>query len=508
MTSRTLTDEQLAAALRAHLPSHASSDLREQVTARVVATPQVRRLPWAFGLGDADPMVHRRAVLLIALLGLLAATSVAAMVGTWLRDHQTDDLGRSPEVDAFVLGSYEQIAELPAFRLVLGAKPDGTAATVYNYDGAGVLRTQYGQGGDDRTVTVSSHDFTEQNDRIGDHRVVVVSAGDPDDPISVLWPGGPNCAAGWESVEAVELIGRPTRHVRCTLEDARLGTLESHLWLDVETGIPLRVGMPSFEVDSAGTSVPLGLVYDDVTELEVGPQAADLFVLEGDRISAAQFLCETEGECASPRPSVSEPPAAANVPPSPAPGPGAAPPDLDAFVAEVHATYERPVPLTITFGRYTELASSHPARWQRDGLGNYRAVIDDPLDEYPAVVWLTTGGHTYETDPRPDGRVWRDWGQSPRRYGTSAPIMGLPTGCGIGWTYLGDDLVLDRPAAHITCGFQEFWIDREWMLVTRAHDHDPLQDNVGPTQVTSVSFARQPAELFAPPSPDSIWHPN
>ena len=80
--------------------------------------------------------------------------------------------------------------------------------------------------------------------------------------------------------------------------------------------------------------------------------------------------------------------------------------------------------------------------------------------------------------------------------------------CGIGWIYIGDDLVLDHRAAHIACGFQEFWIDREWLLVTRAHSHDPMlgdDPGAGLSLVVSVSLKPQPAELFAPPAPESVW---
>jgi hypothetical protein len=148
---------------------------------------------------------------------------------------------------------------------------------------------------------------------------------------------------------------------------------------------------------------------------------------------------------------------------------------------------------------------THIWRWRRDGSGNERAEIDDdPLDALPGFSFLKTGGRMYEEDGKGPG-VWRDWGPN---FGSRRPTMMLPAGCGIGWSYHGDDLVLGRPAAHLVCGFQEFWIDREWLLVTRAHDHDPLLGDdpaVGLSQVISVNFDPQPAELFSPPPPDEIW---
>ena len=491
MKGRPLTDAQLAAGLRAHLPSRAAAGLRERITAEIVATPQVRRFPWALGLGDADPIVHRRALLLVALLGLLAATSVAAVAGAWLRaQDQAEDLSRSTEVDAFVLESYRGLTGLPAFRLAVreGLVDTPDAVTHYSYDGVGLLREESGG-----RVLLSSRDFTAWQESVASKRVWVLGDGDGHAIAQLegrLWVGPTNCATGWESLGTAELIGRSTRHVRCTTVDARQGTLEFQLWIDIESGLPMRTRSGSH--------------YQDVTLLEFGPQATDQFVLEGEAISSDEFACATEGLCASPGPSPSEAPATAVASPPPAPDIGVAPADLDAFVADVHAAYERTEPVDIRLDMSPELPLLDLAQWQRDGLGNYRAVQDAGQ---PAIVWLTIDGHSYETDPRPDGRVWRDWGQ-PTRYGTSAPIMGLPTGCGFGWTYLGDDLVLDRPAAHIGCGLQEFWIDREWMLVTRAHDHDPmLGDNPGAglSRVISVSSAPQPAELFAPPSTDSIW---
>ena len=504
MNGRPLTDAELAAGLRAHLPGRAAAGLRERIMAQVDVTTQVRRLPWAFGLGDADPTVRRRALLLVALLGLVAATSVVAVPGAWLRSQdRSEDVARSNEVDTFVLASYERLTKLPAFRLVMKESLDGTSETEYFYDGVGALREEYGS-----SSKLFTRDYSAQRD--GDTGIWVLED-DNGHPLAALvdgLAGGPtDCAAGWESLETIELIGRPTRHVRCMTADARLGPLEFHLWIDIAIGLPLRAGSPMAGPDETGAMVSMGTLYRDVVELEFAPQPADLFILDGETMSGPEYLCATEGRCASPRPAESGP-AMPVVSPPPAPEPGDAPADLDAFVAEVHAAYERAAPVEIRLDIGRELPGSNTTEWRRDGLGNYQAVREyDPSDEYPPVVWLTVGGHSYEMDPRPDGRVWRDWGPS-SRYGTTSPTMGLPNGCGVGWRYLGDDLVLDRPAAHIACGFQEFWIDRTWMFVTRAQDHDPLlgdDPRVGLGQVLSVTFEQQPAELFAPPSPESIW---
>jgi hypothetical protein len=86
MTLRPLTDDQLAAGLRAHLPvAHAA--MHERVRAEVTTTPQDRRMPSILGrLTDADPMARRRTMLLVALVALALTVSVAGVAGALLRD--------------------------------------------------------------------------------------------------------------------------------------------------------------------------------------------------------------------------------------------------------------------------------------------------------------------------------------------------------------------------------------------------------------------------------------
>ena len=114
MTGRSMTDAQLAAALRAHLPAHAHAGLRDRISAEIAGTRQATRLSWLFGLGSSDPMGRRRGILVLAALALVAAATVAAAVGAWLRSQQQDqDLPRAHAVDAFVQASYLDFAELP-----------------------------------------------------------------------------------------------------------------------------------------------------------------------------------------------------------------------------------------------------------------------------------------------------------------------------------------------------------------------------------------------------------
>ena len=92
MTARTLTDDQLADALRTHLPM-AGADLRERIAIEISTTPQERRLPSILGrLTDADPAGRGRAVLLVALLALALSVVIGAVAGALLLERRAPDL--------------------------------------------------------------------------------------------------------------------------------------------------------------------------------------------------------------------------------------------------------------------------------------------------------------------------------------------------------------------------------------------------------------------------------
>jgi hypothetical protein len=89
MTPGRLTDDRLAAGLRAHLPV-AHARLHERMLAEITKTPQERRLPSILGsLTDADPMARRPMMLLVALVALALSVSVTAMAGALLREQRT-----------------------------------------------------------------------------------------------------------------------------------------------------------------------------------------------------------------------------------------------------------------------------------------------------------------------------------------------------------------------------------------------------------------------------------
>jgi hypothetical protein len=409
-------------------------------------------------------------------------------------------LARGPgEGDTFVAGAYERFWNPPPFQLVLNeTMADGSSqAYLYYWDGQ-VLRTHSGG-----WQIIDGPDFSASREQLEGHAVWVVRKHEPSIPFGqlIIFPARPNCITGWEQIEVVDVIGRKTRHVRCasTLRNGQRFDLD--FWIDVASGLPLRTTSTTYRSSTSAT----GFVEHEVqvTELTFGPQDPDLFVPSGETISGEAFDCATGVECATPRPLATPRSSVPIVTPPPAPN-GEPPADLTAYVAEVRTGYESGPPVDILINPAP--ASISIREWRRDGLGSFRYELDhDPLDEYGPVSWIVTGGRAYEWDPRSDAD-WRVWDKTP--HPPELPTFDLPAGCGLGWSYRGDDLVLGRPAAHLACGFQEFWIDREWKLVTRAHDHDPAfgdDPGAGLSQVIAVTFGPQPAELFASPAPDNVW---
>jgi len=96
MTPRPLTDDQLAAALRGHIPA-ANAVLRQRILAEISTSPQERRLPSILGrLTDADPIARRRSMVLVALVALALSVFVAGIAGGLLRDRRAPDLSLVP----------------------------------------------------------------------------------------------------------------------------------------------------------------------------------------------------------------------------------------------------------------------------------------------------------------------------------------------------------------------------------------------------------------------------
>lgn len=164
MTHRPLTDDQLAAGLRAHLPVPDAA-LRERILAASTTTPQDRRLPSILGrMTDADPVVRRRTLLLVALLALAISISAVAVAGALLRDRSDRDLSVVPPVDrpSAVPSPTRTLSQ------VVNGWPDTTenAAGLYSWDGSacgastaasctvGFMHNGYGSG--DVSITIQA----------------------------------------------------------------------------------------------------------------------------------------------------------------------------------------------------------------------------------------------------------------------------------------------------------------------------------------------------------------
>lgn len=101
MNDRRLSDAQIAAALRTHLPAQAQAGLPGRVMDAVGGTSQRRPLPSFLGaLLDADPVAARRSLLIAAalLLGLALASAGAVGASRLLQHDAAPNLNLRPPV--------------------------------------------------------------------------------------------------------------------------------------------------------------------------------------------------------------------------------------------------------------------------------------------------------------------------------------------------------------------------------------------------------------------------
>jgi len=305
MNDRRLSDAQIAAALRGHLPMQAQAGLQGRVIDAVEMTPQQRLLPSILGVFSDPDLVGGRTTLLIAaalLLGLALATSVA--VGSWQLLHQdkTPKLDLTPPTDApaFVLSSYDRMPELPP--MAISTLEDGSVKGRIYVDQSGAVRFEhYATPGAPQPDTYEILNGTTMGQlaTVGSDKVWVERDGiiseDPRVFLLVALDGGgsvnqPGCgltrnqggvgdgtaASGWTYVGTESIVGRPTFHVTCDGGD---------LWIDVQTRLILRSKGP----EQNATVVPVDGQSDpgaskaietiEVTDLELGQQPADLFGL-------------------------------------------------------------------------------------------------------------------------------------------------------------------------------------------------------------------------------------
>ena len=137
-----------------------------------------------------------------------------------------------------------------------------------------------------------------------------------------------------------------------------------------------------------------------------------------------------------------------------------------------------------------------------DGTGRYR--IEDTYnvgrgDEGWAV---TLGGIDRVLRSEGQGPGPAPWTVVTRASPTPWPLR-LPEVCDTGWSHVGVDLVLDRPADHVRCASDtsdpDYWIDRETHLVVRKQGVTDERYGTWISAVTGLEFGPQPDELFQLP---------
>jgi hypothetical protein len=499
MTGRPLTDARISAGLRAHLPAAAMPGLHDRIRSEVLSTPQQRPLPrLVAGLGDADPVARRGALLVAAALLLLVALVGVLISGglPLLQRDPLDDLSIDPPADVpgFVLSTYSRLQSLEP-------------VAIQTTDGTGRGAIYVAADGDIRIERFSTREATEPDElrivsgadifeivTIDSQRMWAKTGGIADDPriwiLTVLSPSalddgfGPGCemtpdgveglpGVGWTHVAVETVAGRQAHHVRC----------QGDLWIDVATGLPLRVR----SADGARTI--------EVTSVAFGPQAEALFSAEPPAGMAVAppgvYECSADPHCLmSPAPVVT---------PAPASGQPTGPVDVNALVTRAREAYARPPAFDATVERY-RLLFDGTERWRYEfGLGTADRQIS-----------LFGDGYLYRSETREDGTtVWVDRSfhpDGPRGW----PLWPPETACPGGWRHVSVDLVRDREADHIACpGAQEwtdFWIDRRSGLTLRIQGRALESGGIIALEVVKMDLAVPAPSLFELP-PDAVVVP-
>ena len=509
MSAQRLTDAQISAALRAHLPAHARADVRTRIAGEVATVRQRHALPSVFAsLSDADPDVRRRAMLLAAALMLAVGVVAAAVVGAFLRKDEPVRITTEPAVDApaFVDEAFAAHRFLPPMTLVARLWDiDEGPVDVQRFvvDGSGQLRHECCDG----TIIIIGGEGTgsTNQDASGDPIWLLGSAGESDalpgfELAMYSGFGTPDCRDGWRYVGPDRIIDRPAHHLACPQQgqgDVELPDLE--LWLDAELGITLRSATWGIQMDENGEPfAPRGSEMA-VESIILGEPDPTLFEPPPDlrAVTLAEYNCDYDpASCAeAPTPPATLGPATTLVPAEDVPDP----PDVPALVAASLQSYAGLPAMAIVI----EERGEHEGEWHRftDGAGQMREERSYDLSSAPPIITLWISEGFYETWYLDDGTTeWRRLGDFTQPASVASFTLGLPDLCVDGWEYLGLDLVLDSAAWHIACGRTEFWIDRERMLVVRrVVVPDALHLVVETQTVLRVALGPQPAELFELP---------
>jgi hypothetical protein len=509
MTAQRLTDAQIATALRAHLPAHARADVRPRVIAQVSTTRQLRPMPGPFALlTDADPVARRRATLLVAAALLALGVTVAAIAGSFLRKNDPVRITADPAVDApaFVEEAFAAHRVLPPMTLVarMADVEEGGSVDVQRFyvDSSGRLRHECCDG----TIIIigGPGSGSTNQDEAGNPIWLLGSAGDPE-----ALPGyelatysgfqSPACQGGWRYVGPDLVIERPAHHLACPQApqgDVELPDLE--LWLDAELGITLRSATWGIQLDE--NNEPLAPFGSEMAVSSIVLGEPDPALFEAPPTLRAMTMAEYNCQFDPPSCEASAPPE----PPQPVTSPEGslppgAPPDIPAIVAATLNSYAGAPGAEIVIEDRAFFGGI--VHRYIDPAGSLREERSDTVDDPQPVVTLWIPEGMYETWHLDDGTTeWRRLGDVHVPASADAFALGLPSTCDRGWTFRGVDVLLGAAAWHIACGPQEFWIDRERLLVVRTLvQRDALHPGEDVRTVLFIEIAPQPTTLFELP---------
>ena len=511
MTDRRLTDAQVASGLRAHLPATAMPGLHGRIRAELAQVPQRSTLPRIVaGLGDADPVARRTALVAAAALLLAAVLAAAVAAGAWrlLEDrHRALSLDPPGDVPAFVLSVYDRLPRLGP--VAITTLEDGLRPGRIFVAADGSVRFEHyanrGSAEPDRLRVVSGSAIWElvalESGPAGantggiaeDPRVFILAELGPVRSGSDLAPGcelsrdgvSGTPAARWVYVDSTSIVGRSAHHVRC----------DGDLWIDVQTGLPLR----AVAADGSHSI--------EVTQLTFGPQPSELFSTDPPPgvalVPPEVAACAQDPTClATPRPIVTPPPA---------PDPSAGAVDIDALIASTFDTYTH-LPAFDVVVSHTNTKSTLPGSWRVvfDGTSRWR-IEDLPVAGGPRPQIKLFGDHyLYRRETREDGTtVWIDGSarpDAPRGF----PLWSPNPSCTEGWQQRGLDLVAGRVADHIACplaaDWTDFWIDRDSGLVLRLHAKASADGGIDVYEVLELRLGSSPSAVFDLP-PDAVVVP-
>ncbi len=502
MTRSIVSDADLRSALRAAPPIVAPVDLRDRILDSAGVTPQVGRLPWPLApLADANPVARRRALLVAAALLMAAGLVAAAAVGALLERQRQRSIDPPSNLVAYVDAAYRRLGDLPAFQMV--ALESGDLHRIYS-DGAGMIRDERPSAGTTRIVS---------RDR-------AVTLGVNENGVAVAVDEGRSSTAPGSEIGA--LIGQmqtcdpAPRYFGTDLVAGRgahrIGCGPFEYAFDVDTGLVLRsaaAAESSAEPNAAGGPSAAALASWIVTELDIGPQPAELFSFDppGYRHEPANYgacapdAMDAMGGCNSPVPT---PTPAPLVHPSAAPG-VARLADPDAVLAAAALAYGRAPAMAVVTresqylpGDSTFFRPSLESRAFSDGAGRFRLGLGDEA----GTIYITTDGHNWISYVEDGRTVWRDdWGYYADHGGVGDVKPEFEQGCPAGWRWIGVDLVLGRSTDHLGCDLEDLWVDQASGLVLRyeVRPADPLQRLTSIWEVVALDFGAQPPELFQLP---------